>query len=125
MKLNRFTLVGLAALAALALFPADARAHGGVEHVMGKVKAVDEKSITVETKGGKEVTASIDESTRFEKAGAAATAKDVAAGERVVVHAKKTGDSLTAIMVKIGGKAGGHHEKDHGSGPDGEHAHDK
>ena len=121
MKLRRITPLGLAAVAALALFPSAAQAHNGIEHLMGKVKAVDEKSITVETKGGKEMTANIDESTKFEKAGAAVTAKEIAAGERVVVHAKKTGDSLTAVMVKIGGKAGGHHKKHH----DGDHDHDK
>ena len=39
----------------------------------------------------------------------------LARGERVVVHAKKAGGSLTAVMVKIGGApAGGH--KGHGAG---------
>ena len=115
MRSIRRMLFALAAIAALAALPRAALAHGGEEHLMGTVKSADEKSITVQTKDGKEVSATIDASTKFEKAGAAASAKDVTTGQRVVVHAKKTGDSLTAVMVKIGGEAGKGH-KDHGAG---------
>ena len=108
MKRIRRTLLGLAALATFAALPGAALAHGGVEHLMGTVKSADDKSITVQTKNGKEVRAAIDASTKFEKAGAAATAKDVTVGERVVVHAKKSGDAMTAVMVKIGDAGKGH-----------------
>ena len=81
-----------------------ARAHGGVEHVMGTVKAIDESSITVTTKKGDQKI-SLDASTKFEKGTAAASAADVKPGARVVVHSKKSGEGLAAQVVKLGGAA--------------------
>jgi hypothetical protein len=92
-----------AMLVALAL-PASALAHGGGEHIMGTVKAVDATSLTVETKDKKEVKVLFDDKTKFEKGGATASAKDVSVGARVVVHtAKKAGATEpTAVLVKLG-----------------------
>ena len=103
----------------LAAMPLVARAHGGEEHVLGTVKAADAKSITVETKDKKEVVVQLDAATKFEKGGAAATARDLAPGQRVAVHAKRAGGSLTATIVKIGSAAGGqpaHHHHDEKAG---------
>ena len=101
---RRRRIVSLLALSALGTLPLAraASAHAGQEHVMGIVKSIDEKSITVEKKGDKEVSVQLDPSTKFEKGAAAATAKDVSPGDRVVVHAKKSASGLTAVLVKVG-----------------------
>lgn len=85
------------------LVGATAWAHGGMQHVMGTVKAVGNQSITVTTTQGKEVTVAIDDKTVFTKGDQPAAAKDVQAGEKVVVHAKKSGSGLIAETVKTGG----------------------
>ena len=99
-------------LAALVLL-APAYAHEGMEHVPGMAKAVDDKTITVETAGKKEVVVAFDDKTTFEKGGKPATAKDLAVGEKVVVHAKKGPDgALKAAIVKFGKQPTSHtHEK--------------
>jgi hypothetical protein len=72
-------------------------AHGGMDHVMGTVKSVSATSLTVTTKGGKDVEVQLDAETRFEGASSAAGLKP---GQRVVVHAKKAGEGLHAETVK-------------------------
>jgi hypothetical protein len=94
--------LGMAALLAAALsWQAPALAHGGSEHLMGTVKAVDDQSLTVKTKS-KEVKVKLDLDTKFEKSGAAATAKDLSIGERGVVHTREAKDGQTAALVKFG-----------------------
>lgn len=93
----------IAVIATLVL-PGLARAHGGVEHVMGTLKAIAATSLTVETKEKTEVKILVDDKTRFEKAGAPATAKELQLGARVVVDTKKkegTGEPF-AVVVKFG-----------------------
>ena len=97
-------MTGMFVAALVLAFPMFAFAHGGGMHVMGTVKAIDDKTLTVETKQNKEVKVGIDDKTKFEKGGAVASIKDVVAGERVVVHTAKpdkTG-ALTAALVKFG-----------------------
>lgn len=81
-------------------------AHEGVHHILGKVTAVTEKSITVETVGKepKVVTASITPQTKFEKDGSPASWKDLKVGERIVVHAKEDKDKKLEAAVVIFGK---------------------
>ena len=94
---------------AIVRFTSVAVAHGGQEHVMGTVKAVDEGSITVTTTARKDVTVQLDPSTKFHKGNSAATAKDVIVGDRVVIHAKRGASGLTATVVKVAaGRAGEH-----------------
>ena len=88
--------------ALVVLLAATAWAHGGGEHLMGTVKAIDATSITVETKDGHSAIASIDDATKFEKDSQPAKRDDVKVGERVVVHTSKAGDGLRAILVRIG-----------------------
>ena len=94
----------LVAITALA-FPVAAFAHGGGEHLMGTVKAVDDKGLTIETKE-KDVKVAFDEKTRFEKDGAASSAKELSPGARVVVHTgkKKGATGPVAVLVKFSGK---------------------
>jgi len=107
---------------ALTLFSAPALAHGGQVHVLGTVKAVQADTLTVETPKHTEVTVKLSPDTHFEKGKAAATAKDLAVGERVVVHTRKDGDALTAVEVHIGAAEHAHHDHhDHAaSAPSGE-----
>ena len=51
-------------------------AHGGQPHFKGTVKAIDDKSLTVDLGDGKEEKFLIDEDTKFEKGGAASSAKE-------------------------------------------------
>lgn len=97
------TIKPLAVVATLT-FSAAALAHGGGAHVMGTVSVVDEKGLTVETQEKKTVRVLFDEKTKFEKDGAASNAKELTAGQRVVVHTAKNrgaGDPV-AVLVKFG-----------------------
>jgi len=79
-------------------------AHEGMQHMLGKVTAVTENSITVETAGKepKVVTVSITPQTKLEKDGSPAVLKDLKVGERVVVHAKENNKKLEAAVVIFG-----------------------
>jgi len=77
-------------------------AHGGMEHIMGTVTAVSEHSLSVKTSSGAVTAVEFDDETKFTKGDAAATAKDVQVGSRVVIHAHKHDNSLHAAEVKIG-----------------------
>jgi hypothetical protein len=112
----RRRIVTFFALFALGIVPLGraAFAHAGQEHIMGTVKNIDDRSITVATKGKPEVTISLDPSTKFEKAGKAVSAKDVPSGARVVVHAKRVGDGLRAVLVKVGSRKNSERHRDHG-----------
>ena len=92
----------LSVLVAFAL-PIAAFAHGGAPHILGTVKNVDGNVLTVEAKNHRSTKVLLDERTRFEKDGAEASAKDLEAGERVVVHTtKKAGSTeLVAVLVKF------------------------
>lgn len=107
----RRNLLGILAVPALAtlLYGPAAFAHGDEQHVMGTVKAIDEKSITVTTTGKKDVAVQLDPSTKFEKGGAAAKAADIAVGDRVVVHSRKGESGAVAALVKVGAAAAGKH----------------
>jgi hypothetical protein len=83
-------------------FAATAFAHGNEEHLMGTVTAVVNNIITVKTTTGKLTEVSITEKTTFSRAGQMAELKDIKVGERVVIHAKKTGDRLEATTVQLG-----------------------
>src|ERR1700682_5706659 len=75
-------------------------AHGGQEHVMGTVVSADAKSIVVKTTKGAETTIRVDDKTQVERSGKPAKLADISAGQRVVVHARKGQDGLTAVVIK-------------------------
>lgn len=102
--LHRPRLMGLAVLALALLTPTLALAHGkdGV-HVMGIVKEVKQDTLVLETTDKKQVDVMTDPSTRYEKSDVAATASDLEAGERVVVHGMKMSNGqVHAQLVKFG-----------------------
>ena len=91
----------LIALAGLLLVPL-ALAHGNEEHVMGTVTKISASSITVQTTAKQTVEVAVNEKTKFEKSGQPATLHDLTVGDRVVIHAGKSGNKLTAHTVKFG-----------------------
>jgi len=80
-------------------------AHGNLEHVLGTVTAVTDHSLTVKTLDGSVKVVEFDAQTHFLRGEAAATAKDVRVGDRVVIHAHKHGEEFQAAEVKIGTNA--------------------
>jgi rubrerythrin len=100
-KLNTSALL-TALIVLLAALPL--AAHEGGTHVMGTIKNVAEKSLTIETRDKEAIVVIIDEKTEFEKAGKPATAKDLKAGVRVVVDVEKdpAKEALVAKEVRIG-----------------------
>ncbi len=80
-------------------------AHGGMEHILGTVTAITNRSLSVKTREGATETVDFDGETRFVKGDAAATIKDIQVGSRVVIHADKHDSSLRAVEVRIGADA--------------------
>lgn len=77
-------------------------AHGDEKHLMGTVVKVNDSSITIKDMHGKNVDVLTTSTTKFMKDGKTVTAKEIKEGDRVVVHAKQSGNKLEATMVKIG-----------------------
>jgi hypothetical protein len=108
----------LVALFAVVAAPA-VWAHGGQEHVMGTVSSASATELVVKTTAGGERTVQLTADTKVEKDGEPSTAADLQPGQRVVVHTRKQGDALTAVLIKTGlsakdkGNKGTHHQ--HGS----------
>ncbi|HYL38519.1 MAG TPA: hypothetical protein VEV17_21565 [Bryobacteraceae bacterium] len=96
--ISRITL----AIFALSLAATLAFAHGGLEHVLGTVVKASDTSITVKTTAGKMVDVNLDAKTTFAKGTQAIQKTDIKVGDRVVIHAEKSGDKLTAHTVEIG-----------------------
>jgi hypothetical protein len=97
-------VLSMALAGALALAAPAVRAHGGHDHVMGTVKAVDLKAGTmeVETREGKRVTVQVDDKTKYLRGPAAAKAADVVPGMRVVIDTKAADGTVVAKEVRLG-----------------------
>lgn len=110
---DRIISGAVVSLLALILGASIALAHNGIEHVMGTVSAITQTSITVDTVKHATVTVVFDSSTQFSHNDAAASWKDLKAGDRVVVNAKPDSDKkLVAVSVRWGAAATAH--ADHG-----------
>jgi Cu/Ag efflux protein CusF len=90
-------LVAIVVLAAGAAF-----AHGKEQHIMGKVTAMTDTSISVQTKAKNPVTVYTMPETKYAKSGVAASMKGLKVGDRVVIHAEKMGGKLMANEVRFG-----------------------
>jgi hypothetical protein len=77
-------------------------AHNGMLHVMGTVTSITTSSITVKATDGTTQTVSFTSDTKYIKGMQAISAKDLKAGDRVVIHATKKGDQLIAVEVRVG-----------------------
>ncbi len=69
---------------------------------MGTVTKVSDTSVTVKTTAGKMVEVEFDAKTTFSKNDQAMQKTDIKVGDRVVIHAAKSGAKLVAHTVEIG-----------------------
>lgn len=78
--------------------------HGGHDHLMGTVKAVQakERTIDVETREGKRVTVLVDDKTKYLRGTAAGKLADLVAGVRVVIDAGTVDGKLLAKEIRLG-----------------------
>ncbi len=96
---------------ALALVAGPALAHEGHEHkIMGKVVAIDDKTIEVEATDGKKVAGVLSAGTKYMRDKTAAVRTDVKVGERVVIVVVEEKGSQNVKQVLLGtGTAGDKH----------------
>lgn len=81
------------------LMSAAAFAHGGGQHVLGTVTAIDEKHIEIKTPKGAAVSVKLTKQTRFKEKGNPKSTEPPAVGDRVVIEATKENTILTATEV--------------------------
>jgi biopolymer transport protein ExbD len=91
----------LAVLAAFLMTTALAFAHGDAEHVRGTVTSVTDTAITVQTTTKQTRTIPITAKTMIMKGEAHLTAKDLKAGDRVVIDVDKKSKMATEIKVGV------------------------
>ena len=97
MRLKLISLIGMLALTAAVMF-----AHGDKKHVMGTLEKINADSVVVKQADGKEVEVKLVANTMVvTRDGKAAKVSDLAVGDRVVIHATPTGDTLSADEVKF------------------------
>jgi hypothetical protein len=97
MKLKMISLIGMLALTAAVMF-----AHGDKKHVMGVLEKISADSVVVKQADGKEVEVKLVANTMVvTRDGKAAKVSDLAVGDRVVIHATPTGDTLAADEVRF------------------------
>lgn len=87
-------------LLASVVFATAAIAHEGGQDTRGVVTAVSAQELTVKTSHGEEKFV-FTPKTQFVKDGSPATAEDVKAQDRVVVHAKKKAGGFEAFKVQF------------------------
>lgn len=104
--MNRRVLIVAMLFAAASLFT---HAHEGMIHVMGTVKALTDKSVTVQTTDNKSVEVVLTSSTTYVKGTQPAAWKDLKIGDRVVIHAVKVKEALQAHEVRFSDTAGSSH----------------
>ena len=97
---------------ALALSAGRALAHEGHEHkIMGKVVAIDNKKIEVESQDGKKVSGVLSADTKYLRDKTAATRTDVKVGERVVIVVVEDKDKAQNVkQVLLGAAASVDHQ---------------
>ena len=98
-SITRITFV-IASLLALGSF-----AHGGVEHLKGTITKVDGTSITLAVEKGSPVVVATDAKTEFSRGGEKVTLKDIAVGDKAVIHAVEHDEHFLAQIVKLGASA--------------------
>ena len=80
-------------------------AHGGVEHLKGTITKVDGTSITLAVEKGPPVVVATDAKTEFSRGGEKIALKDIAVGDKAVIHAVEHDEHLLAQIVKLGSPA--------------------
>jgi hypothetical protein len=97
MKLRFLATMAVIALAGSVIF-----AHGEKKHVIGTVETIKADSVVVKTADGKSVEVKLAPATVYvTRDGKTATASDLKAGDRVVIHATPKDGTLLADEVKF------------------------
>jgi len=97
MRLKVISLLGMFALTATIMF-----AHGDKKHVMGTLEKINADSVVVKQADGKEVEVKLVANTMYvTRDGKAAKVSDLAVGDRVVIHATPSGETLSADEIKV------------------------
>lgn len=97
MKTRILSFIGIIALMATIAF-----AHGDKKHVMGTLEKINADSVVVKQADGKSVEVKLVANTMYvTRDGKAAKVSDLAVGDRVVIHATPTGETLSADEVKF------------------------
>jgi hypothetical protein len=92
----------VSALAICALIVSIALAHGDKKHVMGTLEKINTDSVVVKQADGKSVEVKLASETMYvSRDGKAAKLSDLAVGDRVVIHATPTGDTLSADEIRF------------------------
>ena len=91
----------LAVLAAFVITSALVFAHGDAEHVRGTVTSVTDSQIVVQTTTKQTRTIPITDKTMIMKGETHLTAKDIKAGDRVVIDVDKKSKMATEIKVGV------------------------
>lgn len=94
----------VAVTVAVALWAAPTLAHEGGVDSRGTVRSVDTDRITVVVQDGGERSFALTPATRIMVGRASARPEDIKAGMRVVVHARRNGERLEAVVVRAAGK---------------------
>ncbi|QSR87883.1 hypothetical protein IT6_05590 [Methylacidiphilum caldifontis] len=97
-----FKLLAISFFWALVLSSPAAFAHGNLEHILGTVSSISDKSLVVETKKGESKTVELTSSTQYIYKGNPSSLDQLKKGMKVVIHAKKSGDKWEAKEVKFG-----------------------
>jgi hypothetical protein len=92
----------LTLILALGFFVGSAYAHNGMQHVMGTVTAVTDKTVSVKTMDGTVQTVAVSPDTKYLRGDAGISLKDIKAGDHIVIHAAKKDGKLVAAEVKLG-----------------------
>ena len=94
-QLSRLTALAFAGLAFAVL------AHGGMEHFKGVVAKIDGTVITLTTEKGAAVVILTDAKTELTRGTTRVALKDLAVGDKVVIHAIEHDEHLVARVVKL------------------------
>jgi len=92
----------LVLLLALGAFAGVAYAHNGMQHVVGMVTSITGTAMDVKAADGTTQTVALTSDTKYLKANATATLKDIQMDDHVIIHATKKGDQLIAVEVWVG-----------------------
>lgn len=86
-------------LSALLVLFLTATAHGGTQHVLGTVTAIDEKHIEVRTPKGASVSVRLTKQVLFKDKNNPKSTDPPVVGDRVIIEATKENKTLTATVV--------------------------
>ena len=89
------------ALVVLSLTTFAVLAHGGAEHLKGVITKIDGPSITLKVEKGEPVVVLTDTKTQFTCGDMKASLKDVAVGDKAVIHATEHDEKYLATVVKL------------------------